>query len=60
VPHSPSNQAEAAQSRATTYIGKKRGPRMSKIENIENEIRNLTDAELAALRKWFIEFDAEA
>ena len=33
---------------------------MSKIEKIENEIRGLTDAELAALREWFIEFDAEA
>ena len=33
---------------------------MTKIENIENEIRGLTDAELAAFRKWFIAFDAEA
>jgi hypothetical protein len=33
---------------------------MSKIEKIENEIRGLTDVELAALRKWFIEFDADA
>ena len=33
---------------------------MSKIDKIENEIRRLTDAELAAFRKWFIEFDAEA
>jgi hypothetical protein len=32
---------------------------MSKIENIENEIRSLTDTELAAFREWFIEFDAE-
>jgi hypothetical protein len=33
---------------------------MDKIENIENEIRNLTTAELATFRKWFIEFDADA
>ena len=33
---------------------------MSKIENIEKEIRGLSDAELAAFRKWFIEFDADA
>jgi hypothetical protein len=31
-----------------------------KIENIENEVRSLTAAELAAFRKWFAEFDAEA
>ena len=33
---------------------------MKKIENIENEVRSLTDAELATFRKWFIEFDADA
>jgi len=33
---------------------------MNKIENIENEVRNLSAAELAAFRKWFLEFDAEA
>ena len=33
---------------------------MDKIENIENEVRNLTAAELAAFRQWFLEFDAEA
>jgi hypothetical protein len=33
---------------------------MSKIDKIENEIRGLTDAELAAFRRWFIECDAEA
>ena len=32
---------------------------MSKIKNIEKEIRALTDTELAAFRKWFLEFDAE-
>jgi len=31
---------------------------MKKIENIENEVRSLTDAELAKFREWFIEFDA--
>jgi hypothetical protein len=31
---------------------------MNKIENIENEVRSLTEAELATFRKWFIEFDA--
>ena len=33
---------------------------MSKIENIEQEIENLTPSELAAFRKWFLEFDAKA
>jgi hypothetical protein len=33
---------------------------MTKIENIEKEVRGLTDTELAAFRKWFLEFDAEA
>ena len=28
---------------------------MKKLENIENEVRRLTDAELATFRKWFIE-----
>ena len=32
---------------------------MNKIENIENEVRNLTETELATFRKWFIEFDAD-
>ena len=32
---------------------------MNKIENIENEVRSLTEAELATFRKWFIEFDAD-
>ena len=33
---------------------------MNKIENIENDVRSLTAAELAAFRKWFLEFDADA
>ena len=33
---------------------------MNKIENIEKEVRSLTEAELATFRKWFIEFDADA
>ena len=33
---------------------------MNKIENIENEVRNLTATELAAFRAWFADFDAEA
>jgi hypothetical protein len=32
---------------------------MSRIEDIENEIRRLTPAELATFREWFLEFDAE-
>jgi hypothetical protein len=31
---------------------------MSKIEQIEREIQGLTPEELAAFRKWFLEFDA--
>jgi hypothetical protein len=33
---------------------------MKKVEDIENEVRSLTDAELATFRRWFIEFDADA
>jgi hypothetical protein len=33
---------------------------MRKIENIEHEILGLSPSELAAFRKWFREFDAEA
>ena len=33
---------------------------MTKIESIEKEVRGLTDTELAAFRKWVLEFDAEA
>jgi hypothetical protein len=33
---------------------------MSTIQEIEDAIRQLPDDELAALRAWFAEFDAEA
>lgn len=33
---------------------------MSKIENIEKEVRDLSPSELAAFRRWFLEFDAQA
>ena len=33
---------------------------MGKLEKIENDIQGLDHAELAALRKWFREFDAAA
>jgi hypothetical protein len=33
---------------------------MGKVEKIEDEIRALSSEELAAFRKWFREFDAEA
>jgi hypothetical protein len=32
---------------------------MSRIEQIEDQIRELTHDELSALRSWFLEFDAE-
>lgn len=32
---------------------------MGKIEKLEQQIRELSDQELAELRKWFAEFDAE-
>ena len=32
---------------------------MSKVENIEQEIENLTPSELSAFRRWFLEFDAQ-
>ncbi|MPZ76125.1 MAG: hypothetical protein GEU77_06340 [Deltaproteobacteria bacterium] len=32
---------------------------MSKVENIEQEVQNLTPSELAAFRRWFLEFDAQ-
>lgn len=35
------------------------GVGMSRVEQIENQIKELTDAELRALRKWFAEYDAE-
>lgn len=33
---------------------------MHKLEEIEDQIRNLTGVELVELRKWFAEFDAQA
>jgi hypothetical protein len=33
---------------------------MGKLEKIESEIQDLDRTELAALRKWFRDFDAEA
>lgn len=33
---------------------------MSKVENIEQEVQGLTSSELAAFRRWFLEFDAQA
>ena len=32
---------------------------MSKVGDIEQQIRDLTPAELAAFRRWFLEFDAQ-
>lgn len=32
---------------------------MSKVENIEQEVRDLTPSELAVFRQWFLEFDAK-
>jgi hypothetical protein len=32
---------------------------MSKVEDIEQEVRELTPSELAAFRRWFLEFDAQ-
>ena len=33
---------------------------MGRVEKIENEVRGLSDDELAAFRAWFHEFDADA
>lgn len=33
---------------------------MNKVENIEHEIKGLSASDLAAFRKWFIEYDAKA
>ncbi len=33
---------------------------MGKVENLEEQIRRLSPAELARFREWFAEFDAEA
>ena len=32
---------------------------MGKVENIEQEIQDLSPSELAMFRRWFIEFDAQ-
>ncbi len=32
---------------------------MNRVENIESQIKELSPEELAALREWFAEFDAE-
>jgi hypothetical protein len=32
---------------------------MCKIENLQNQIRELSDDELAQLRQWFADYDAE-
>ncbi len=32
---------------------------MSKVENLEKEVEQLSDQELAQFRRWFAEFDAE-
>jgi hypothetical protein len=32
---------------------------MSEVDNIEREIQGPTPSELAAFRRWFIEFDAQ-
>ena len=32
---------------------------VSKVENIEQEVQGLTPSELAAFRRWFLEFDAQ-
>ena len=33
---------------------------MTKVENIESRIKELSPEELTAFREWFIKFDAEA
>lgn len=33
---------------------------MSKVDDLERQVQRLTADELAAFRKWFAEFDAEA
>ena len=32
---------------------------MGKVENIEQEIQDLTPSELATFRRWFLEFDTQ-
>jgi hypothetical protein len=33
---------------------------MSRVEHIESQVRELTNAEMQAFRRWFAEFDAAA
>ncbi|MBI5783420.1 MAG: hypothetical protein HZA69_06735 [Gammaproteobacteria bacterium] len=33
---------------------------MSKVDNIEREIQELSASELSVFRRWFVEFDAKA
>jgi len=33
---------------------------MSKVKDIENQVKELSSEELAAFREWFAQFDAEA
>jgi hypothetical protein len=33
---------------------------MSRVENIENQIKELSQDELTALREWFADFNADA
>ncbi len=33
---------------------------MRKLEELENQVRNLSDPELAEFREWYAEFDAQA
>jgi hypothetical protein len=33
---------------------------MSKLENLEEQVKELTGEELRAFREWFVQFDAEA
>ncbi len=36
------------------------GGRMSKLESIETEVKQLSAEELKRFREWFLEFDADA
>ena len=33
---------------------------MGKVENLEEQVRDLSPEELARFREWFVQFDAEA
>jgi hypothetical protein len=33
---------------------------MSRVENLEGQVKQLNSEELRAFREWFVEFDAEA